>query len=145
MFSFVPVPVSPLFMHTFILLWSILRPETETIFHFCWMVKSSFKLVWMESSSPCNSLISYSLKWHCCSLVCRISLFWKKPIFPLLEEINRLLDCQLWFHNKWSYSILSIAFTTFVPVVTSNLILKNGKNVRNTKLFILTLDWLFAI
>ncbi len=30
--------------------------ETET-FHYCWRVKSSFRLVWMESTSPCNSLL----------------------------------------------------------------------------------------
>jgi hypothetical protein len=26
--------------------------ETETTFHYCWRVKSSFKLVWMESTIP---------------------------------------------------------------------------------------------
>jgi hypothetical protein len=34
-------------------------------FHYWWRVKSSFKLVWMESTLPCNSLIGYSLKWRC--------------------------------------------------------------------------------
>ena len=41
--------------------------KTETTFHCCWRVKSSFKLVWMESNSPCSSLIGHSLKWRCCS------------------------------------------------------------------------------
>jgi hypothetical protein len=30
-------------------------PEEETRFRYCWRVKSSFKLVWMESTYPCNS------------------------------------------------------------------------------------------
>jgi hypothetical protein len=29
-----------------------------------WKVKSSFKLVWMESASPCNSRIGHMLKGH---------------------------------------------------------------------------------
>ncbi len=102
-FSFVTVPVSPLFMHSFVLFWSILRPETETILHYCWRVKSSFKLVWMESSSPCNSLFGYSLK-VAPLLIGLTHISDKSQFFSLLEEINRLLDCQLWFHNNWSYS-----------------------------------------
>ncbi len=43
--------------------------KIETIFHYCWRVKSSFKLVWLELTSPCNSLIGRSLKWRCCFLV----------------------------------------------------------------------------
>jgi hypothetical protein len=43
--------------------------ETEKTFHDCWWIKSSIKLVWMESSSPCNSLMGYSLKWRCCVLI----------------------------------------------------------------------------
>ncbi len=39
--------------------------KTETTFHYCWRVKSCCKLVWMESTFPCNSLIGYSLKWRC--------------------------------------------------------------------------------
>ncbi len=54
---------------------TILSWKIETTFHYCWsLVKSSFKLVWMESTSPCNSLIGHSLKWRCCSLVWPISL-----------------------------------------------------------------------
>ncbi len=37
------------------------RYETETTFRYCWRIKSSFKLVWMESTSPCNSRIGYLL------------------------------------------------------------------------------------
>jgi hypothetical protein len=48
--------------------------KTETTFNYCWRVKSSFKLVWIESTSSCNSLIGHSLKWCCCSLVWPISL-----------------------------------------------------------------------
>jgi hypothetical protein len=48
----------------------------------------------MESTSPCNSLIVYSLKWRCCTLVWRTSLLTKTSL-TLLEEINCLLDCQL--------------------------------------------------
>ncbi len=48
--------------------------------------KSSFKLVRMESTSPYNSLISYSLNWRCCSLV------WPKS---LVEQcFDRLLREQ---------------------------------------------------
>ncbi len=39
-------------------------PEAETTFHYCWRIKSSFKLAWKESISTCNSLIVYSLKYH---------------------------------------------------------------------------------
>ncbi len=53
---------------------SVRRSETETTFHYCWRVNSSFKLVWMESISPSNSLIGYSLKRRCCSLVWSKSL-----------------------------------------------------------------------
>ncbi len=48
--------------------------ETETTFHYCWRANSSFKLVGMESTSPCRSLIGYTLKWHGCWLV------WPKSI-----------------------------------------------------------------
>ncbi len=37
------------------------------------LVKSSVKLVWMESISQCNSLIGHSLKWRCCSSITYIS------------------------------------------------------------------------
>jgi hypothetical protein len=43
--------------------------KTDTTFHYCWRVKSSFILVWMESTTWFISLIGYSLKWRCCSLV----------------------------------------------------------------------------
>ncbi len=36
-------------------------------------LKRSFKLVRMESTAPCNSLIGHSLKWRCCSF----SLVWQ--------------------------------------------------------------------
>ncbi len=39
-------------------------PEAETTFHYCWRIKSSFKLAWMESISTCNSLIVHSLKYY---------------------------------------------------------------------------------
>jgi hypothetical protein len=50
---------------------SVLRvePRDRDKFHYCWRVKSSFKLVWTESTFPCNSQIGYSFKWRCCSLV----------------------------------------------------------------------------
>jgi hypothetical protein len=69
----------------------------DTTIHYCWEVKSSLKLVWMESSqsnSPCNSLTGHSFKWRWCSLVRPIS-FLTKPVLTLQKEINRLLDCQL--------------------------------------------------
>jgi hypothetical protein len=49
----------------------VLIRKTETTFHHCWRVKSSLKLVWMESTStsPRNSRIGHSLKWRCCLLV----------------------------------------------------------------------------
>jgi len=56
-------------------------------------LKSCFKMVWMESTSPCNSLIDHSLKWRCCSLVGGKALR-QKPVLTFKEEINRLLDCQ---------------------------------------------------
>ncbi len=59
--------------------------EAETTFHYCWRVRSSFKLVWMESTSPCNSLLDYSLKWCCCSLVWPKSLL-SKTGFNRLER-----------------------------------------------------------
>jgi hypothetical protein len=31
--------------------------------------KVFYQVIWMESTSPCNSVIGYSLKWRCCSLV----------------------------------------------------------------------------
>ena len=37
------------------------------------LVKSSFKLVWIESTSQYNSLIGHSLKWRCCSSMTHIS------------------------------------------------------------------------
>jgi hypothetical protein len=45
--------------------------------------KSSFKPVWMDSTSPCNSLIGYSLKWLCCLLVWSKSLLTKTGFDPL--------------------------------------------------------------
>ncbi len=56
--------------------------KAGTTFHYCWEVKCSFKLVWMESSSPCNSLIGHSLKWRCCSLVGPMSFFDKNQFWP---------------------------------------------------------------
>ncbi len=37
--------------------------KPETTFHYCYGVKSTFKLVWMESTSPCNSLNGYCTRW----------------------------------------------------------------------------------
>jgi hypothetical protein len=47
--------------------------EIETTFHhYYWRLKSRFKLVWMESTFPCNTLIGYSLKW-------RAAAHWSDP------------------------------------------------------------------
>ncbi len=57
-------------------------------------VKRSFKLVWMKSASPCNSLIGYSLKCRCCSLVWSISLLTKTSFDPKIGIIN-VLNIQI--------------------------------------------------
>jgi hypothetical protein len=57
--------------------------EAETPFHYCWRVRHSFKLVWMESTSQCNSLLGYTLMWCCCSLV------WPKSVLSK-TGFNRL-------------------------------------------------------
>ncbi len=50
-------------------------------------VKSSFKLVWMETTSPCNSLMGHSLQCRCCcSLVCPIYLLTKSSFDPLERD-----------------------------------------------------------
>jgi hypothetical protein len=49
--------------------------KSEMIFQFCWGVKKVFSnwlLVWMVSTSPCNSLISCSLVWP--------KSLWQKPV-----------------------------------------------------------------
>jgi hypothetical protein len=46
-----------------------LKDRDDKTFHYYWRVKSSLKLVWMESTAPCNSQIGYSLKWRCCMLI----------------------------------------------------------------------------
>ncbi len=43
--------------------------KVETTFHYCWRVKSSLKLVWIKSTSPCKSLVVYSLKRHGLSII----------------------------------------------------------------------------
>jgi hypothetical protein len=67
--------------------------ERERRLHYCWRVKSGFKLVWIESTFPCNSLIGYSLKWCCRSLVWP-NLFCQKLVLTVGKEINRLIDYQ---------------------------------------------------
>jgi hypothetical protein len=57
----------------YISLCSPLSSETETAFHYCWRVKSSF----VNSNYPYNSLIGCSLKWHCFLLVWSKSLLSK--------------------------------------------------------------------
>ncbi len=52
--------------------------KAETAFHHCWGVKSSFKLVWMEFTFPCNSLIGYSFE-VALLLKCLTQNFLSKP------------------------------------------------------------------
>ncbi len=54
-------------------------------FYYCWGVKSSSKLVWVESTSRCNSLIGHLLK---CSAAHWSDpyLFWKKPVLTLYRK-----------------------------------------------------------
>jgi hypothetical protein len=54
-----------------------------------WGVKSGFKVVWMESTSPCTSLIGYSLKWPWCSLVWTKSR-WQNPVLTRVPVSNRI-------------------------------------------------------
>ncbi len=57
--------------------------KSEMKFNFCWGIKKSiFKLVWMNSTSPCNSLFSFLFKWRWCSLVC-LNCLWKKPVLTI--------------------------------------------------------------
>ena len=62
--------------------WSLVHgrggrePSFSSIF-----ITHPFKLVWRESTSPCNSLIGYSLKWRCCLLVWPKS-FRQNPVRP---------------------------------------------------------------
>jgi hypothetical protein len=64
--------------------------KAEMPFHYCWVVNTSFKVVWMESTSPCNSLIGYTLKWRCCSLVWPKSLWQKNQFLTTHLSRNRL-------------------------------------------------------
>jgi hypothetical protein len=62
---------------------SLRAEEKRSTFYYCWDAKSSFKLVWKESTSSCNSMMGHSLKWRCCSVIWSISFFWQKQIFTL--------------------------------------------------------------
>ncbi len=92
--------MSPAYLPSQAKLWCALQlRQRQTTFHHCWRVKSS--MFWMESTSPYNSLIGYSLKWGCCSsdksLLSKIG-------FERLVRDNRLLDYQLWLYLcrfKW--------------------------------------------
>jgi hypothetical protein len=55
---------------------------------------------------PCNSLISFSLKWRCCSLIWPKSL-WQIPVLTTLLSWNRLLllCCHLCSVQKHSLTV----------------------------------------
>ncbi len=60
----------------------------------------------MESTSSCNSLIVYSLKWRCCSFP---NLFCQKLVLTVQEEIYSLLDFQL---RKDTFTVKIIIYLT---------------------------------
>ncbi len=101
------IPLGYMYRH-FRLCW---RP------YHCWRVKSSFKLVLMESTYPFNSLFGYSLKWRCCVLV------WPKS---LLHQMIVLLQ----FYKKKSIHDFEETRNSNVPI---HCCLKKCKN--------LNLDW----
>jgi hypothetical protein len=72
--------------------------KTETTFHDCWRVKSSFKLVWMEPTFSNKSLIGNSLKWLRCSLV------WPKSLRqnPILTTRLHVIESSLMMRGPWS-------------------------------------------
>ncbi len=74
---------------------STLSWKTETTLHCCWRLKSSLKLVWMESTSPCNSLIGHSLKWRCMLIVLTHISFDKNLFWPFRKRSVVCFDCQL--------------------------------------------------
>jgi len=59
--------------------WEQQSWKAETTFHFCWWVKSSFQLVWMESTTPCNSLLGQSFSGTAAHWSDPY-LFWQKPV-----------------------------------------------------------------
>ncbi len=69
--------------------------KAETTFHNCWGVKSSFKLVWMESISPCDSLIGYSVDGALLLIGLTQIYFWQIPFLakhPCVKESPFGLD-----------------------------------------------------
>ncbi len=82
---------SSTFGHSYIPWWWKNQPslnlKTETTFHYFWRVKRSFNLVWMESTSPCNSLSGHLFKCMALLLVgLTISLLTKTCFDPLCRK-----------------------------------------------------------
>ncbi len=75
-----------------------------------------FKLVWMESTSPCNSLIGHSLKWRCCFLVWPISLLTKTSFDPLGRDQSSFRLLALTDEYSYVYTVFYYVWTTFVLI-----------------------------
>ncbi len=101
---------------TFLFFFLTLSSETETTFHFCWRVISSFKMVWMESTLPCNALISHSLRWRCCSLVWPKSLFSKTGFDHLGRDQSSFWLSALLYLALSSYLYAFAAFSNISNV-----------------------------
>ncbi len=102
---------------------SMNRQSCIPTFHYYWRIKSSFKLAWIESTSPCNSLIGYLLKWRCCSLVWPHSLLSKTGFDHLGRDQSSL---RLWAlhtpfvflqkNNLWNKRVISLLLCTYVSL-----------------------------
>ncbi len=82
------VPWLPLFIFLFFLYH--LQPELKDRDNSPVLLEgfSSFKLIWMESTFPCNSLIGYSLEWRCCSSVWPKSLWQNSVLTTRLSSVH---------------------------------------------------------
>jgi hypothetical protein len=104
--------------------WAERQRRHSIIAVFCWRVKSSFKLVWKKEStctSPCNSLIGYSLNWLALLLIglTKISVI-ESPLrlraLPCLfvsVEILHCIDVQVCVLNMCANTVLYMRLSTF--------------------------------
>jgi len=97
--------------------------KAETTFQYCWRVNNCFKLVWTETTYPCNSLIGYSLKWRCCSLDWPNSL-WQNPVLTTLLYLN-----HLWGYGLSTLLIVYRIIVLYLYILSPNTISWSKCNV----------------
>jgi hypothetical protein len=87
--------------------------KAETTFHYCWRVKSWFKVVWMESTSPCNSLIGYS--WSGAATHWSESIATLPPFDPI--EGQKWFDriSSQWESQKNRFALIYFGKIRFLP------------------------------